>query len=111
MPGSSGQLPTVYAAADSARAGLTPLQYDPNQNRVVAGTPIPTPCTVADLVAGDFNGDAKVDLAIRDKASGQVVLRLGPAFTTEVRPNSPAGNLSSRMVVADFFGDGKQEVV
>src|SRR5262249_7366517 len=52
VPGGSGQLPTVYAAANSPSASLIPLRYDATQGGVVAGTPIATPYTVGDLVSG-----------------------------------------------------------
>src|SRR5262249_16198376 len=98
-----GPTPTVYAAANGPRPALLPLRYAATQGGVVAGTPIPTPYAADDLASGDFDGDGQVDLAVRDTASGRVLLRLGPDFTTEVDPGAPADAGSSRLAVADFF--------
>ncbi len=63
------------------------------------------------VVAGDFNGDGKADLAVADFTSATVSILLGKGdgtFQTPSRTAIPtAGTL---LVTADFNGDGKLDV-
>jgi FG-GAP-like repeat/Abnormal spindle-like microcephaly-assoc'd, ASPM-SPD-2-Hydin/Protein of unknown function (DUF1573) len=63
------------------------------------------------MVAGDFNGDGKLDLALADGASGQVSVLLGNGDGTFQTPlNSPAGVGPTALVAGDFNGDGKLDL-
>jgi hypothetical protein len=62
------------------------------------------------IVAGDFNGDGKLDLAISDSATGETFTLLGTgngSFQTPSAPVPAAGVLD----VADLNADGKLDLV
>jgi uncharacterized protein (TIGR03437 family) len=61
------------------------------------------------VVAGDFNGDGKPDLAIGDFASSSVYGLLGKGDGTFEAPVMTPGFLGS-MVAADLNGDGKSDL-
>ena len=61
---------------------------------------------VADVVAGDFDQDLDLDLAIADTAAGQVRLQLGAGDLTFTPGASVAVAAPRRLAAADFDGDG-----
>ncbi len=76
------------------------------------------------MVAGDFNGDGKDDIAVMydDTGSGRATdMRIinfisnGTAFAAKTAYESPTGNfpasrVTGRMVAGDFNGDGKDDI-
>lgn len=73
----------------------------------------------AQMFAGDFNGDGKTDLLFRRAAGGWTTVPVlfskgdGTWVATNITPPSGAGawiNGPSNVVIADFNGDGKQDV-
>jgi len=60
------------------------------------------------VVAGDLNGDGKLDLAVADFYGNTVTILLGDGAGNFVLASSPsAGRYPSSVVVGDFNGDGK----
>src|SRR5262245_58262387 len=63
------------------------------------------------IVAGDFNNDAVLDLAVTNYGSGTVSVLLGNADGTfQSAISSPAGNSADSLVVGDFNGDGNLDL-
>ena len=63
------------------------------------------------LVAGDFNGDARTDLATADTSSNSVSVLLGEGDGTFVDPSQFATTPQATPVVADVNGDGTDDVL
>jgi PKD repeat protein len=79
-----------------------------------AGSPIAVGDFPASVVVGDFNGDGKQDLAVANQAASNISILLGNGnggFSPA--PGSPvsAGNEPLYLVVGDFNGDGRQDLV
>jgi hypothetical protein len=73
--------------------------------------PIPVGSTATAIVAGDFNGDRHLDLAVADSGSNEVSILLGngdgtlqPAVTYTV------GFFPNAIVAGDFTGDGRLDL-
>jgi uncharacterized repeat protein (TIGR01451 family) len=64
------------------------------------------------VVAGDFNGDGKQDLAVLNTISNTVSLLLGNGDGSfQAAKNFNCGNSPSSLAVGDFNGDGKLDLV
>jgi uncharacterized repeat protein (TIGR01451 family) len=82
-----------------------------------AGTNIPVeqtsglPTGPAFLVASDFNGDGKPDLAVADQQADSVSILLGDGKGSFQPPAFyPAGSNPQYLIAADFNGDGKPDL-
>lgn len=75
------------------------------------GSPIPVGKDLFAIVAADFNGDAKLDLAVTDYSSNTVMILLGNGDGTFGAPNSiPVGSQPISIVTGDFNNDGKLDL-
>jgi hypothetical protein len=63
------------------------------------------------IVAGDFNGDGKLDVAVTDYGANAVLILLGNGDGTFQAPITvPVGNAPMAMVTGDFNCDGKLDI-
>ena len=63
------------------------------------------------IVAGDFNGDGKLDLAVTDSGGNAVLVLLGNGDGTFQPPITIAvGNGPDAIVAGDFNNDGKLDL-
>ena len=64
-----------------------------------------------DIVAGDFNGDGRLDLATGNVGSSDISVLLGKGDGTfEAPPASVVGNDAAALATGDFTGDGNLDV-
>lgn len=74
-------------------------------------SPIPLGSSLSAVVAADFNGDGKLDLAVTDSGSNAVMILLGNGDGTFGAPTTiPVGNQPDAIIAADFNSDGKLDV-
>ena len=64
-----------------------------------------------DLVAGDFNGDGRTDLAVANYNDNDVSVLLGNGNGTFAAPGPFAINPHATPLVADLNGDGTDDVL
>ena len=65
------------------------------------------------IVAGDFNGDGRTDLAIANEGDGTVSVLLGNGdgtFQPQVQAGNPAGPAPTSVVAGDFTGNGRTDL-
>jgi hypothetical protein len=76
-----------------------------------SGSPIAAGQSLYAVVAADFNGDGKVDLAATDSFGNAVVILLGNGDGTFGVPSTiPVGNNPDAIVAGDFNNDGKLDL-
>ena len=76
------------------------------------GSTIALGSSLSAIVAADFNGDGKLDLAVADAGSNTVMILLGNGDGTFGPPASfPVGNTPNALLAADFDNDGKLDLV
>jgi len=75
------------------------------------GSPIPAGQSLSAIVAADFNGDGKLDVAVTDSVGNAVIILLGNGDGTFGAPATiPAGNGPDAIVAGDFNSDGKLDL-
>lgn len=76
-----------------------------------SGSPIPLGQNLSAIVASDFNGDGRPDLAVTDSVGNDVMILLGNGDGTFRTPTIiPVGNGPDAIVAGDFNNDGKLDL-
>lgn len=76
-----------------------------------SGSPILLGSSLSAVVAADFNGDGKLDLAVTDSGGNAVMILLGNGDGTFRMPTTiPIGNQPQAILAADFNNDGKLDL-
>ena len=121
-PGASAAVPPFLAVANSGSASVSVLTARADGTGyagVVPGSPFATGLhSISAMVAGDFNGDGKPDLALVDgsgASSANVAILLGDGHgSLSPAPGSPfssGGSSPDAIAVDDFNDDGTEDVV
>jgi len=75
------------------------------------GSPISVGNSLSAIVAADFNGNGKLDLAVTDSVGNTVIILLGNGDGTFGVPTTiPVGNGPDAIVAGDFNNDGKLDL-
>jgi len=97
-----------------ALLGLISIAFPAAGTGVEFASPVsyPVGTSPAGVVIADFNGDAKLDLAVANRGSGNVSILLGNGDGTfKAAVNSPAGPSPQSLAVGDFNGDHKLDLI
>jgi hypothetical protein len=79
--------------------------------RLAGGSPNHLGQSLSAIVAGDFNSDGKLDLAVTDETADDVLVLLGNGDGTFTQASSMAvGSEPGAMVVGDFNDDGRLDL-
>ena len=71
---------------------------------------VPTGVSPTDVVAADFNGDGRQDLAVSNLDSGTATILLGQGDGTFTSSTIAAGSGPEGLAVGDFNGDGRPDL-
>lgn len=110
-----GKLDTVVAGGGSTTSPSSAVAISLGNGdgtfTEASGSPISLGQNLVAIVAGDFNGDGKLDLAVTDAVGNAVLVLLGNGDGTFQSPITIAvGNGPSAIVVGDFNNDGKLDL-
>ncbi|PYT68404.1 MAG: hypothetical protein DMG39_21320 [Acidobacteria bacterium] len=91
------------------------FQITPTTSASLSRTDYPTGTNSNGLIAADFDGDGKLDLAIANSGDNTVTIMLGNGDGTfSVQPNLGTGNASgsgpNSLIAGDFNNDGKLDL-
>lgn len=102
----------VSTGGPSSRSGVAVLLGNGDGTFMQAtGSPISLGQTPFAIVAADFNGDGKLDLAVTDATENAVFVLLGNGDGTFQPPITiPVGNAPDAIVAGDFNNDGKLDL-
>jgi VCBS repeat protein/putative Ig domain-containing protein/FG-GAP repeat protein len=76
-----------------------------------SGSPDSLGTSPSSIVACDFNGDGKLDVAVTDSGANEVIILLGNGDGTFGAPTTiPAGSNPDAIVAGDFNNDGKLDL-
>ena len=79
--------------------------------RLAPNSPLALGGSLQAIVAADFNGDGKLDIAVTDSLSDTVIILLGNGDGTFGAPLTiPVGKSPAAIVAADFNNDGKLDL-
>ncbi len=111
---------TATSKQDSTKSGTTTVTVIPAAAVNWNGGPSPSFPITSECLAGDFNGDGKIDLAcyLGNGASGpnagvwEVALSTGSGWQSETWPSGPGPALpvTGQCFTGDFNGDGKTDL-
>jgi len=89
------------------------FQITPTTSASLSRADYPTGPNPDGLIAADFNGDGKLDLAIANSGDGTVGILQGNGngtFTTQPNLSTGAGSIPQLPIAGDFNGDGKLDL-
>jgi hypothetical protein len=102
---------TAVSAAAPAPGVAVSLGNGDGKFTAASGSPISLGKSLSAIVAGDFNGDGKLDIAITDVSGNAVWVLLGNGDGTFGAPAAiPVGNQPEAIIAGDFNNDGKLDL-
>jgi hypothetical protein len=108
-----GKLDAAVANGGSAKypgSGVT-VSLGNGDGTFTDGPFIPIGQSLSAIIAGDFNGDGKLDIAVADSTGNAVIILLGNGDGTFGTPTTiPVGSNPDAIVAGDFNSDGKLDL-